>query len=176
MSSSIFVFFLVNLYLSENGRKSVRAVIFAILALFHRLVWNFFLAKYIVFEIAVWKSIASPSFRCFLLKMAKYKQFQNAKNVNGLVLRLKGPYFWTTYDKVIMDTFNWQNLNQIPEGQVGRVSWFHMEWHETISLIYSGEIVDLKILQSDWLRAFWPISQEQNFYQHRICAGTQQII
>ena len=25
---------------------------------------------------------------------------------------------------------------------------------------YSGKIVDLKILQSDWLRAFWSISQE----------------
>ena len=32
----------------------------------------------------------------------------------------------------------------------------------------------LEILQSDWLRGFWPISQEQDFSQ-RICAGTQQI-
>ena len=30
--------------------------------------------------------------------------------------------------------------------------------------IFSEEIVGLKILQSDWLSAFWPISQEQDFY------------
>ena len=37
-------------------------------------------------------------------------------------------------------------------------------------------MVDLKILQSDWLRAFWPISQEKDFPKHSICAGTQQIL
>ena len=30
---------------------------------------------------------------------------------------------------------------------------------------YQRKIVDLKILQSDWLRAFWPISQRQDFSQ-----------
>ena len=30
--------------------------------------------------------------------------------------------------------------------------------------IFSGEMNDLKILQSDWLEAFWPISQEQEFF------------
>ena len=48
--------------------------------------------------------------------------------------------------------------------------------NEAASSICSGEIFDLKILQSDWLRAFWPISQEQDFPKHRICLGTQQII
>ena len=32
--------------------------------------------------------------------------------------------------------------------------------NEAVSSISSGEKVDLKILQSDWLRAFWPISQK----------------
>ena len=27
----------------------------------------------------------------------------------------------------------------------------------------SGDIVNLKILQSDWARAFWPIAQEPDF-------------
>ena len=40
----------------------------------------------------------------------------------------------------------------------------------------SSEIVDLKILQSDWLRAFWPISQKQDCSQYKICAETQPII
>ena len=33
------------------------------------------------------------------------------------------------------------------------------------SLICSGDMVDCKIVQSDWLRTFWPISQEQKFSQ-----------
>ena len=33
------------------------------------------------------------------------------------------------------------------------------------SLICYGEIIDLKILQSDWLRALWSMSQEQDFSQ-----------
>ena len=36
---------------------------------------------------------------------------------------------------------------------------------------YSGEKFDLKILQSDWLRAFWPIPQKQNFPKYGICVG-----
>ena len=30
-----------------------------------------------------------------------------------------------------------------------------MQQNEVVLLICSGEIVNLKILQSDWLRAFW---------------------
>ena len=42
--------------------------------------------------------------------------------------------------------------------------------------ICCGEIPDLKVLQSDWLTGFCHISQEQDFSQYKICAGTQQII
>ena len=48
--------------------------------------------------------------------------------------------------------------------------------NKAVSSICSEEIVDLKILQSLWLRAFWPISQEQDFFQMQICARTQHII
>ena len=37
--------------------------------------------------------------------------------------------------------------------------------NEAILLISSGDMVDKKILQSDWLRKFWPISQGQKFSQ-----------
>ena len=37
--------------------------------------------------------------------------------------------------------------------------------NEAVSLICYGKMLDLKILQSEWLRAFWPISQEQHFLQ-----------
>ena len=36
---------------------------------------------------------------------------------------------------------------------------------EAVSSICSGERVDLKILQPNWLRAFWSTSQEQDFSQ-----------
>ena len=36
--------------------------------------------------------------------------------------------------------------------------------NEAVSSIGSAQIIDLKILQSDWLRAFWPIPQEQDFF------------
>ena len=36
---------------------------------------------------------------------------------------------------------------------------------EAVLLIYPGEMLDLKILQSEWLRAFWAISQEQDLSQ-----------
>ena len=58
-------------------------------------------------------------------------------------------------------------VNSILESsdQIGHINMLKT----TVSSICSGEI-----LQSDWLRGFWPISQEQDFSQ-RICAGTQQI-
>ena len=37
--------------------------------------------------------------------------------------------------------------------------------NEAVSSICPGEILDLIILQSDRLRAFWPLSQEQDFSQ-----------
>ena len=39
-------------------------------------------------------------------------------------------------------------------------------------MICSGEIVDLKILQSDWLRAFWPRSPEKKISQYDLCRNT----
>ena len=43
------------------------------------------------------------------------------------------------------------------------VSLYHHAKNEAISSICSGNILDLKILQSDWLRAFWDISLKQDF-------------
>ena len=37
--------------------------------------------------------------------------------------------------------------------------------NEAAISICSGEKDDLKILQCDWLRAFWPISQKSDFSQ-----------
>ena len=35
--------------------------------------------------------------------------------------------------------------------------------NQAISSICSGDMADIKILQSDWLREFWSISQEPGF-------------
>ena len=48
--------------------------------------------------------------------------------------------------------------------------------NQAFSSSCSRDVVDLKILQSDWPRAFWPIAQEPDFSQNRICARIQQII
>ena len=45
------------------------------------------------------------------------------------------------------------------------VDFYRHAKNEAISSICSAEIVHLKILQSDWLRAFWPIIQEQDLSQ-----------
>ena len=37
--------------------------------------------------------------------------------------------------------------------------------NQAFSSFCSRDIVNLKILQSDWSRAFWPISQELDFSQ-----------
>ena len=37
--------------------------------------------------------------------------------------------------------------------------------NQAFSSLCSGDVVNLKILQSGWSRAFWPISQEPDFYQ-----------
>ena len=37
--------------------------------------------------------------------------------------------------------------------------------NQAISLISSGDMVHKITLQSDWLRTFWVISQEQKFYK-----------
>ena len=37
--------------------------------------------------------------------------------------------------------------------------------NQAISLICSGDMIDSKIVQSNWLRKFWPLSWEQKFSQ-----------
>ena len=47
--------------------------------------------------------------------------------------------------------------------------------NEAVSSIYSGEVVDLKILESDCMRPIWPISLRNNILpKYGICVGTQQ--
>ena len=45
------------------------------------------------------------------------------------------------------------------------VNFYQLAKNEAASSIFFREILHLKILQSDWLRAFWPISQEQDLSQ-----------
>ena len=68
---------------------------------------------------------------------------------------------------------NWPHPFLTMPNQKICVNLHQHEKNEAVSWICSGKIVDLKILQSDWLRAFWPIFQEQDFFQYRIYAGTQ---
>ena len=48
---------------------------------------------------------------------------------------------------------------------------------QAFSSLCSRDIISLKILQSDWSRAFWPISQEPEFSQvWDLCKNTANII
>ena len=50
------------------------------------------------------------------------------------------------------------------------------EKNQAFSSFCSRDIVNIKILQSDWLRAFWPISQESEFSQvWDLCKNTANI-
>ena len=75
------------------------------------------------------------------------------------MIRLATPTFDLAHPKNFRPTFNFCEFVSTCKNEV-------------ISSICSRETVDLKTLQSDWLRAFWPISQEQDFSQCRICAET----
>ena len=52
-----------------------------------------------------------------------------------------------------------KNLNQL----LIFLNFYQLAKDEDVSSISSGEIIDLKILQSDWLRPFWSLSQKQDF-------------
>ena len=49
------------------------------------------------------------------------------------------------------------------------LNFYQHEKNEAVSLICSGEINDIKILQSDWLRAFWPTSLIKNLTDINQC-------
>ena len=52
-----------------------------------------------------------------------------------------------------------------------------MQKNKAFSSFCSRDIVNLKILQFDWLRAFWPISKESDFSQvWDLCKNTANII
>ena len=49
--------------------------------------------------------------------------------------------------------------------------------NQAFSIFCSRDIVNLKILQSDWLRAFWTISHDPDFSQVQdLCKNTANII
>ena len=53
------------------------------------------------------------------------------------------------------------------------VNFYQLARNKAVSSICSREIVHLKILLSDWLRIFWPVSQEQDLSQIKdLCIST----
>ena len=73
------------------------------------------------------------------------------------------PIFDHAHTSIFQSTFNFYELHQYVKNQA-------------FSSFCSRDIVNLKILQSDWLRAFWPISQEPDFSQvWDLCKNTANI-
>ena len=53
------------------------------------------------------------------------------------------------------------------------VNLYQCAKNHTISWICSADMANQKVLYSNWLRTFWPISQEQKFYQKwDLCRNT----
>ena len=53
------------------------------------------------------------------------------------------------------------------------MNFYLLAKNDAVLSICFGEKVHLKILQSDWLTAFWPLSQEQDFSQiYDLCMNT----
>ena len=78
--------------------------------------------------------------------------------------RLTTPIFDLTNHKISDQLLVYVNLHQHAKNQA-------------ISLISSEDIVNKKTLQSNWLRSFWPISQEQTFSQTwDLCRNTAKNI
>ena len=77
----------------------------------------------------------------FICSFWRYSQFQSPET------RLATSIFDHSQPKIFDQLLIFVNLYQHAKNQA--VSW-----------IYSGKIVGLKILKSDWLRPFWPISQD----------------
>ena len=64
------------------------------------------------------------------------------------------------YPKITEATFSFPEFDQF-----FFLNRYQHAKNQVISLICSGDFVLLKILNSDWQGAFWPIFQEQDFYQ-----------
>ena len=74
----------------------------------------------------------------------RYSQFYNPQ------IRLATPIFDNAQPKKFQSTLNFYE--------------FKSTWkNDLVSSICSGEMVHLKLLETDWLRAFWPIAQDKTF-------------
>ena len=87
-----------------------------------------------------------------IISFLRYSQFQNPETR----VATPTPIF---FDQLLIS----MNLDQNSKNQA-------------FSLFCSRDTIDLKIMQSDWQRAFWHISQEPGFSQYGICARIQQLI
>ena len=88
--------------------------------------------------------------------------------------------YQTAKNQLIPSTQSWDTVKFRVQYQIGHahiltmpnykifehlifVNLYQYAKNETVLSICSEEIIDLKILQSDWLRAFWPVSEGQDF-------------
>ena len=95
----------------------------------------------------------NPKSFSFLISMNSNHQVHFWDTVNFRAQWSDLPYpFLTMPDQTIDELLNFVNFYQ------------HSKT-EAVSSICYGEIFDLKIMESDCLIVFWPVSQEQDFFQ-----------
>ena len=98
--------------------------------------------------------------------------FQSPFNLREVVTACKNQlipsvHSWDTVNFRVRDQIGYTQFLPSPTKTFSikfQILWICINMQKMrLSSICSGEIVDLNSLQSDWLRAFWPISQEQDF-------------
>ena len=72
--------------------------------------------------------------------------------------------FLSPVARVVTPIFNHANPNNL-QSIFNFLEFVLKSKNQAISSIFSEYIVDLKILQFDWLKAFWPTTQEPDFSQ-----------
>ena len=96
------------------------------------------------------------------------------KTVNSMCSFFNYRQFWSSETRLATPIFDLAQPKKFTINFLISVNLYHHPENEAVSSTCSGEIIDLKILQSDWLRTFWLVSQEQDFLHHRFCTGIQQ--
>ena len=98
--------------------------------------------------------------------------FQSPFNLREVVTACKNQlipsvHSWDTVNFRVRDQIGYTQFLPSPTKTFSikfQILWICINMQKMrLSSICSREIVDLNILQSDWLRAFWPISQKQDF-------------
>ena len=103
--------------------------------------------------------------------------FQNAKSLSVYSVNsfLRYSQFESYVTGVGMPIFDHAQPKKIQQALIF-MNFVQYAKNQAISSICSGDMADIKMVQYDWLKTFWYLSQELDFPKYRTCAETQHIV